>query len=78
MAARSPGDLRPVRFRAAAIPCPIAVVIITVGAAPASATLPGANGKIVFGQVFPNYGFTIDPDGSDKHQIGPRREYHLQ
>jgi Tol biopolymer transport system component len=49
----------------------IAVAISAVGAAPASATLPGTNGKIVFGQVFPNYGFTINPDGSDKHQIGP-------
>src|SRR5215218_4870310 len=32
---------------------------------------PGTNGKIVFGQVFPNYGVTINPDGSDEHQIGP-------
>jgi dipeptidyl aminopeptidase/acylaminoacyl peptidase len=70
MAASSPADLRPVRFRV--LPALVlAVVIITVGAAPASATFPGANGKIVFGQVFPNYGFTINPDGSDKHQIGP-------
>jgi WD40 repeat protein len=70
MAASSPGDLRPVRFRL--LPALVfAVAIITVGAAPASATFPGANGKIVVGQVFPNYGFTINPDGSDKHQIGP-------
>jgi len=32
---------------------------------------PGTNGKIVFGQVFPNYGVTINPDGSNEHQIGP-------
>jgi hypothetical protein len=32
---------------------------------------PGTNGKIVFGQVFPNYGVTINPDGSGVHQIGP-------
>jgi TolB protein len=37
----------------------------------AGATVSGTNGKIVFGQVFPNYGVTIDPDGSDPHQIGP-------
>jgi Tol biopolymer transport system component len=70
MAASSPGDPRPVRLRV--LPALVlAVVIITLGAAPASAILPGPNGKIVFGQVFPNYGFTINPDGSDKHQIGP-------
>ena len=62
--------MRPGGFRA--LPALVlAVVIITLGAAPASAILPGPNGKIVFGQVFPNYGFTINPDGSDKHQIGP-------
>ena len=72
MAARSPADPRPVRslgprlFLTAVV---IAVVIIALGAAPASATFPGANGKIVFGQVFPNYGFTINPDSSDEHQI---------
>lgn len=38
---------------------------------PAGATVSGTNGKIVFGQVFPNYGITIDPDGSDPHEIGP-------
>jgi TolB protein len=70
MATRSRADLRPVRVRV--LPALVlAVVIITVGAAPASATFPGTNGKIVFGQVFPNYGFTINPDGSDQHQIGP-------
>src|SRR6266540_705113 len=37
---------------------------------PAGANVSGTNGKIVFGQVFPNYGVTIDPDGSDPHQIG--------
>jgi Tol biopolymer transport system component len=38
---------------------------------PAGATVSGTNGKIVFGQIEPNYGVTIDPDGSDPHQIGP-------
>jgi Tol biopolymer transport system component len=38
---------------------------------PAGATVSGTNGKIVFGQVFPNYGITINPDGSDPHEIGP-------
>jgi hypothetical protein len=42
-----------------------------LGALPAGATVPGVNGKIVFGQVFPNYGVTIDPDGSDPHEVGP-------
>jgi TolB protein len=38
---------------------------------PAGATVSGPNGKIVFGQDFPLTSFTIDPDGSDPHQIGP-------
>jgi Tol biopolymer transport system component len=38
---------------------------------PAGATVSGTSGKIVFGQVFPNYGITINPDGSDPHEIGP-------
>jgi Tol biopolymer transport system component len=37
----------------------------------AGATVSGPNGKIVFGQIDPNYGVTIDPDGSDRHQVGP-------
>jgi Tol biopolymer transport system component len=31
----------------------------------------GTNGKIVYGQVFPNYGVTINPDGSGAQQVGP-------
>jgi hypothetical protein len=38
---------------------------------PAGATVSDTNGKIVYGQVFPNYGVTINPDGSDPHQVGP-------
>jgi hypothetical protein len=49
----------------------LAIVLVALAALPAGATVPGTNGKIVFGQVFPNYGVTIDPDGSDPHQIGP-------
>jgi Tol biopolymer transport system component len=52
--------------------------IVAAGAAPRAAgagaegiIAPGTNGKIVFGQVFPNYGVTINPDGSGVHQIGP-------
>src|SRR4029453_13962974 len=41
-------------------------------ASPAQGSIaPGTNGKIVFGQIEPNYGVTINPDGSDEHQIGP-------
>ena len=41
-------------------------------ASPAQASIaPGTNWKIVFGQIEPNYGVTINPDGSDEHQIGP-------
>jgi Tol biopolymer transport system component len=49
----------------------LAIVLAALAPLPAGATVPGANGKIVFGQVFPNYGVTIDPDGSDPHQVGP-------
>ena len=35
------------------------------------ATVSATNGKIAFGQVFPNYGVTINTDGSDRHKIGP-------
>ena len=31
---------------------------------------PRTSGKIVYGQVFPNYGVTINPDGSDAQQVG--------
>lgn len=49
----------------------VAVALFALAALPAGATVSGTNGKIVFGQVFPNYGVTIDPDGSDLHQLGP-------
>jgi Tol biopolymer transport system component len=45
--------------------------LVTV-APPAQASFPpGTNGKIVYGGVFPNFGVTINPDGSDSHQVGP-------
>src|SRR5213083_495157 len=50
-----------------------AVVGLAVVGFPAQGNIaPGGNGKIVFGQVFPNYGATINPDGSRKHAIGPK------
>jgi TolB protein len=49
----------------------LAVALFAQAALPAGATVSGTNGKIVYGQVFPNYGVTIDPDGSDPHQVGP-------
>ena len=39
----------------------------TVGAS----VVPGRNGKIVVGQVFPNFGFTINRNGTERHTIGP-------
>src|SRR6266545_2960106 len=45
---------------------------VAVGLPAQGSIPPGTNGKIVVGQVFPNYGFTINPDGSDEHQIGPQ------
>jgi Tol biopolymer transport system component len=49
----------------------LAVAFAAVAALPAGATVSSTNGKIVYGQVFPNYGVTINPDGSDPHQVGP-------
>jgi hypothetical protein len=49
-----------------------ALLSVAAVASPAQGSIPpGTNGKIVFGQVFPNYGVTTNPDGSDVHQIGP-------
>jgi hypothetical protein len=51
--------------------------LVAVGV-PAQGSIPaGTNGKIVFGQVFPNLGVTINPDGSDKQRIGPPGEHDL-
>jgi Tol biopolymer transport system component len=49
----------------------LAIVLAALVALPAGATVSGTNGKIVFGQFNPDFGVTIDPDGSDPHQIGP-------
>jgi hypothetical protein len=49
----------------------LAVALFALAAFPAGAAVPGTNGKILFGQVFPNYGVTINPDGSNPIQIGP-------
>jgi WD40-like Beta Propeller Repeat len=48
----------------------LAVALFALAALPAGAA-PGTNGKILLGQVFPNYGVTINPDGSNPIQIGP-------
>lgn len=48
----------------------IALVVGGLRSAAAS-VVPGPNGKIVVGQVFPNFGFTINPNGSDRHSVGP-------
>jgi WD40-like Beta Propeller Repeat len=78
MAARSPAGPRSVRsrgLRLILIAVAIAVAIIAVGAAPASATFPGTNGKIVF--LRGPSGFTINPDSSDEHQIGPAGKHTI-
>ena len=49
----------------------LAVALFALAALPAGAAVSGTNGKILFGQVFPNYGVTINPDGSNPIQIGP-------
>jgi TolB protein len=49
----------------------LAIVLAALVALPAGATVSRTNGKILFAQDFPLTNFTIDPDGSDPHQIGP-------
>jgi TolB protein len=49
----------------------LTVALFALAAFPAGATGAGKNGKILFGQVFPNYGVTINPDGSNPIAIGP-------
>ena len=49
----------------------LAVAFFALAALPAGATVSGTNGKILYGQVFPNYGVTINPDGSNPIPIGP-------
>jgi hypothetical protein len=59
------------RFFVTAIAGMTLLRLVAVGL-PAQASIPpGTNGKIVIGQVFPNIGVTINPDGSDKHRVGP-------
>ncbi len=82
MAARSPAHLRPVRFRV--LPALVlAVAIVTFGAAPASATFPGPNGRITFnGFVESTKGlqiFTANANGGDIRQLTsiPRTDSQL-
>lgn len=50
-----------------------AAAALTAGgiASAGASAVPGRNGKVVVGQVFPNFGFTINPDGSARDAIGP-------
>jgi WD40 repeat protein len=50
-----------------------AVVAANSGGTARASVVPGPNGKIVVGQVFPNIGFTINPDGSERDTVGPPR-----
>ena len=63
--------MRFLRSRRALLVPLLAAALFALAALPAGATVPGTNGKILYGQVFPNYGVTIDPDGSNPIQIGP-------
>src|SRR5215831_4015528 len=65
-------------IRRAAVAAGAAVVFLgpAVVAASSSGTagasvVPVRNGKVVVGQVFPNFGFTINPNGSQRATIGP-------
>jgi WD40 repeat protein len=49
-----------------------AIVTANGGGTARASVVPGRNGKIVVGQAFPNFGFTINPNGSERDTIGPR------
>jgi hypothetical protein len=63
--------MRLLHGRRVALVALLVVVLAALSALPAGATVAGTNGKILFGQVFPNYGVTINPDGSNPIPIGP-------
>jgi Tol biopolymer transport system component len=72
MAARSPACLRPVRFWL--LPALVlAIAIIAVGAAPASATFPGPNGRLTFNAFVEKTKsleiFTATPKGGDVQRL---------
>ena len=52
-----------------AVPSTLLVYVMAT-ARPVHATFPGTNGKIAFNRDFGD-AFTINPDGSQQHQIGP-------
>src|SRR5216684_8763673 len=58
------------RFGLFIIPLAALFVYLMVTARPVHATFPGTNGKIAFNRDFGD-AFTINPDGSQQHQIGP-------
>jgi TolB protein len=72
MAARSPADPRPVRSRGVRLLI-LAVAIIAVAAAPASATFPGADGRIAFNAFVERTEsieiFTARPNGGDVRRL---------
>ena len=76
MGARSPADPRSVRSRGLRLfllAVVIAVVIVAVGAAPASATFPGTDGRIAFNGVVPGTCcseiFTANPNGGEPRRL---------
>ena len=58
------------RFTLLIIPCAALMAYVMATARPVHATFPGTNGRIAFNQDFGD-AFTINPDGSQEHQVGP-------
>ncbi|MEA2507103.1 MAG: TolB protein [Actinomycetota bacterium] len=64
--------VRLLRLRRLVVLVAFGLTAVVGGVADAGASvIAGHNGKIVVGQVFPNIGFTINPNGAERHSVGP-------
>ena len=54
-----------------------AVAAANTGGTARASVVPGRNGKIVVGQVFPNFGFTINPERLSTGYHRAARQHHV-
>lgn len=68
-----PGLIHRVAAAASTAAVLMGLAMIPVSGSASAGVVAGRNGKIVVGQVFPNFGFTINPNGSERDTVGQRR-----